>query len=62
MKAAYNLAWQEGMAKLRKPTDRLATHYPGAAAGLREGLEEPFSIDRLELSRACVAAWALRYH
>jgi len=31
MKAGYNLPWQEGRAKFRKPTDRLATHYPGAA-------------------------------
>ncbi len=50
MKAAYNLPWQEGMAKLRKQTDWLATHYPGAAASLREGLEETFTINRLELS------------
>ena len=52
MKAAYNLPWQEGMAKLRKQTDWLATHYPGAAASLREGLEETFTINRLELSSA----------
>jgi len=52
MKAAYNLPWQEGMAKLRKQTDWLATHYPGAAASLREGLEETFTINRLELSPA----------
>jgi putative transposase len=38
------------MAKLRKQTDWLATHYPGAAASLREGLEETFTINRLELS------------
>jgi len=50
MKAAYNLPWQEGMAKLRKQTDWLATHYPGAAASLREGMEETFTINRLELS------------
>jgi transposase-like protein len=50
MKAAYNLPWQEGMAKLRKQADWLATHYPGAAASLREGLEETFTINRLELS------------
>jgi len=52
MKAAYNLPWQEGMAKLRKQGDWLATHYPGAAASLREGLEETFTINRLELSPA----------
>jgi transposase-like protein len=52
MKAAYNLPWQEGMAKLRKQGDWLTTHYPGAAASLREGLEETFTINRLELSPA----------
>jgi putative transposase len=52
MKAAYNLPWQEGMAKLKKPAEWLATHYPGAAASLREGLEETFTINRLELSPA----------
>jgi putative transposase len=50
MKAAYNLPWHEGMAKLRKQADWLATHYPGAAASLREGLEETFTINRLKLS------------
>jgi transposase-like protein len=50
MKAAYNLPWQEGIARLKKQADWLETHYPGAAASLREGLEETFTINRLELS------------
>lgn len=52
MKAAYNLPWQEGMARLKKQAEWLETHYPGAAASLREGLEETFTINRLELSPA----------
>jgi len=52
MKAAYNLPWQEGMARLKKQADWLETYYPGAAASLREGLEETFTINRLELSPA----------
>jgi len=52
MKAAYGLPWQEGMAKLKKQAQWLETHYPGAAASLREGLEETFTINRLEQSPA----------
>jgi putative transposase len=52
MKAAYNLPWQDGMARLKKQAEWLETHYPGAAASLREGLEETFTINRLELSPA----------
>jgi transposase-like protein len=49
MKAAYHLPWQEGLAKLKNQAQWLETHYPGAAASLREGLEETFTINRLEL-------------
>jgi putative transposase len=49
MKAAYGLPWQEGMARLKKQGEWLKTHYPSAAASLREGLEETFTINRLEL-------------
>ena len=34
MKAAYNLPWPEGMARLKKQAQWLKTHYPGAAASL----------------------------
>lgn len=52
MKAAYQSPWQEGVARLKKQAEWLETHYPGAAASLREGLEETFTINRLELSPA----------
>jgi putative transposase len=52
MKAAYQSPWQEGVARLKKQAEWLKTHYPGAAASLREGLEETFTINRLELSPA----------
>lgn len=50
MKVAYQLPWQEGMTRLQKQAEWLEAHYPGAAASLREGLEETFTINRLELS------------
>ena len=49
----FNYGWdnlQEGMARLKKQAEWLAAHYPGAAASLGEGLEETFTINRLELS------------
>ena len=58
MKAAYRLPWQEGMAKLRKQDQWLQALHLDAAASLREGLEETFTINRLELSsslRLCLA-------
>jgi hypothetical protein len=60
MKAAYRLPWLEGMAKLKKQAQWLETHYPGAAASLREGLEEIFIINRLELPatlRRCILGY-----
>ena len=50
MKAAFRLPWKEGVAKLRKQADWLRPHYPDAAASLEEGLDELFTINRLELS------------
>ncbi len=49
MKAAYKLEWEKGIAKLKKQADWLAVAYPSAAASLREGLEETFTINRLQL-------------
>jgi len=49
MKAAYRLPEQEGMARLQEQADWLERHYPSAAASLREGLEETFTINRLGL-------------
>lgn len=50
MKAAYRLPWKEGMARLKKQAEWLEGLHPDAAASLREGLEETFTINRLELS------------
>ena len=50
MKAAFRLPWKEGIAKLRKQAEWLRPHYPDAAASLEEGLDELFTINRLELS------------
>ena len=50
MKAAYHLPWQEGLTRLRKQPEWLEGIHPDAAASLREGLEETFTINRLELS------------
>jgi transposase-like protein len=58
MKAAYRLPWREGVARLKKQAEWLEAHHPDAAASLREGLEETFTINRLELSsslRLCLA-------
>lgn len=50
MKAAYKLPWKEGMAKLKKQAEWLSAHHPDASASLLEGLEETFTINRLDLS------------
>ena len=58
MKAAYQLPWQEGIGRLKKQADWLSMHYPDAAASLLEGLDETFTINRLELPsslRRCLA-------
>jgi transposase-like protein len=58
MKGAYKMPWQEGIAKLKQQAEWLSTHYPDAAASLLEGLEETFTINRLELTptlRRCLA-------
>jgi putative transposase len=49
LRAAWRLDAQAGMAKLKKLAEWLEREYPGAAASLREGLEECFSINRLEV-------------
>ncbi len=58
MKAAYKLPWQEGVAKLKKQAEWLSIHHPDAAGSLLEGLEETFTINRLDISptlRRCLA-------
>ena len=49
MKAAWRLEGREGMAKLEKQAQWLETEYPSAAASLREGLAETFTVNRLGL-------------
>jgi len=50
MKGAFQLGAQEGMARLEKQARWLETEYPSAAASLREGLDELFTVNRLGLS------------
>ena len=58
MKAAYRLAADEGIARLKQQASWLEREYPSAAASLLEGLEETFTVNRLSLSvslRRCLA-------
>jgi transposase-like protein len=49
MKAAYRLDADTGMAQLEKQAQWLDTQHPDAAASLREGLAETFTVNRLGL-------------
>ena len=49
MKAAYRLSAKEGLARLTAQANYLETLSPSAAASLREGLDETFTINRLDL-------------
>jgi len=49
MKAAYSLSAKEGIARLQAQADWLEKPYPSAAASLREGLGETFTINALDL-------------
>jgi len=58
MRAAWKLDAKEGMARLRTQAEWLQKSYPSAAASLREGMEETFTINALGLSpmlRKCLA-------
>lgn len=58
MRAAWRLEPGEGMARLRTQIAWLERSHPQAAASLKEGLEETFTINRLGLSptlRRCLA-------
>lgn len=50
MRAAYRLGAEEGIARLEKQAEWLECEYPDAAASLREGLAEMFTVNRLGLS------------
>ena len=59
MKAAFQLPAEQGIAKLKKLSEWLMQEYPSAAESLREGLEEMFTINRLDLPsqlRRCLAS------
>jgi transposase-like protein len=59
MKAAFQLPAEQGIAKLKKLSEWLTQEYPSAAESLREGLEEMFTINRLDLPsqlRRCLAS------
>ena len=49
LKNAWALPAREGQAKLEKEAQRLEEAHPSAAASLREGLEEMFTVSRLNL-------------
>jgi transposase-like protein len=58
MRAAYRLDPKEGMARLRQQATWLETEHPTAAASLREGLEETFTVNAMGLPadlRRCLA-------
>ncbi len=50
MRSAFRLPAREGMARLEKQAEWLEREYPSAAASLREGLVEMFTVNRLGLS------------
>lgn len=49
MKAAFKLDADDGMKRLESLAETLASKYPDAAASLREGLPEMFTVNRLGL-------------
>ena len=52
MRAAWKLNQKDGMAKFRQIAGWLEHDYPQAAAALLEGLEECFTINRLDIPRS----------
>lgn len=50
MRAAFRLPAKQGLARLAKQAEWLEGEYPSAAASLREGLVEMFTVNRLGLS------------
>ena len=49
IKAAWKLNAKDGTAKLKKLAEWLEQSWPAAAASLREGMEECFTVNRLEI-------------
>jgi len=63
MRAAYCLP-EKGIAKLEEQADWLEKSFPSAAASLREGLKETFTINRLGLLatlRRCLGTTMVRW-
>ena len=50
LRGAFRLPAKEGMARIEKQAEWLEREYPSAAASLREGLAEMFTVSRLGLS------------
>ncbi len=50
LRAAFRLPAKEGMTRLEKQAEWLEREYPSAAASLREGLAEMFTVNRLGVS------------
>jgi hypothetical protein len=51
-RAAWRMNQKDGMAKFRQIASWLEHDYPDAAAALLEGLEECFTINRLDIPRS----------
>lgn len=58
MRAAYKLPAKEGMARMNKMAEWLERSWPKAAASLREGLEETFTINSLKVPPSLFACLA----
>ena len=59
MRAAYKLGAEEGIQRLKKQAEWLEKEHPSAAASLREGLDESFTVNRLGLPgklRRCLSS------
>jgi transposase-like protein len=56
MRAAFRLAPDQGIAKLKQQASWLEREYPDAAGSLREGMEELFTVNRLGLSPSLTRA------
>ena len=54
LRAAFRLSAKEGMLRIEKQAEWLEREYPSAAASLREGLAEMFTVNRLGLSPSLV--------
>ena len=58
MHAAYKLPEKDGMAKLRQHAKWLTPEHPDVAASLLEGLQETFTVNRLQLTPALIRCLA----